>query len=1089
MGERPRAGPHGHATHLASDRRRLSRVPTCPSCSADNPEHARFCLACGQPIDAPEPTESRRQVTILFTDLAGSTDLTHRLDPETLHRVMGDYFDAARTAVARHGGRIEKFIGDAVMAVFGFPRANEDDALRAVRAAWDLHRLIDEANGELRRRWDVELAVRTGIATGSVVASDRSTGEPFVIGTSVNLAARLEQHAGTKEILLDAITRRIARNAIETDEVTLEDVRGFDGPVTAHRLRNVLETGEGLPRPEPRFVNRATELRLLHETYESHVASSRCRTLTLIGSAGLGKTRLVAEFLRLHPDAVVLRSRCPAYGEGSALQPLMEVMGQAIGSTPGDAPAAVVEKIHDLLVEHTEGSLAADGVARALGLAPGPTTQEETAWSIRTCLETLARKTPLVLAFDDVQWAAPALLSILEHLAEWAREAPILLLCLARPELLDQLPTWGRTPGAVTIQLEPLAAAPSRELARHLLAATVAPAFEDTIADVADGNPFFLEEIVTMLEEEGAITPDATPGDLSKIAIPPTISALLAARIDRLEPSARQVLERAAVLGLAFRRTHLEALLPADDVSDVADTLRELAQRDFVVADPETPGDAYRFRHALTREAAYDAIPKSVRVRLHTAASELLARDPEGEARDEQMGYHLEQAHRAVRDLGETGAETVALAERAGAHLAAAGRAAAGRGDVRAAADLLERSAALLPPAYADRPEILADLHEALLFAGEIERSAAPVSELLEGLAADDDSVLAERARLQQTMLRFLLDPGATSADVFREEVERSVRRFEDAGDEPSLAAALADLATIQWMAGNAEAMLDAAERALAHARASGSRRATAEAAPLIAFALHRGWVPFDDALERLAATRAQLRDDRLAVALILLDESMMLASIGRIDDAHAAADGARRTFEDLGQRRWLEMSNSVRAEIARSEGRFDHAEGLLRSVLAFFRDQGDTNNALQIAAALADVLCDMGRWEDADTLAAEVARDAAEDDLEVQVAWRCVRARTRTATGDPASAVTIAEEAWTIAASTDFVLLQAEASRALAQALQGAGRTGDAAKALENALERYEAKGAVVDIATTRERLRTIPPPPRPAPPVPPHP
>ncbi|HEX6579449.1 MAG TPA: adenylate/guanylate cyclase domain-containing protein [Actinomycetota bacterium] len=1058
----------------------------CPSCSADNPEHARFCLACGHAIDATEPAESRRQVTVLFTDLAGSTDLTHRLDPESLHRVIGGYFDAARTAVGRHGGHIEKFIGDAVMAVFGFPRANEDDALRAVRAAWDLRSLIDEANDDLRSKWDVELAIRTGIATGNVVASDRSTGEPFVIGTSVNLAARLEQHAGTHEILLDGVTRRIARKAIETEEVLLDELRGFDGPVKAHRLLKVLETGEGLPRPEPPFVNRTAELRLLHETYESHVASSRCRTLTLIGSAGLGKSRLVAEFLREHPQAVVLRSRCPVYGEGSALQPLRDVVAQAAGSGPEDDPVSIVEKIRDLLVEQPEGSLAADGIARALGLAPGTTTQEETVWSIRICFETLARRGPLVLAFDDVQWAAPALLDVLEHLAEWARGAPILLLCMARPDLLDLLPTWGRTPGAVMLRLEPLGAAPSRELARHLLASTAAPVFEDTIADVADGNPFFLEEIVTMLEEEGAITPDATPGDLSRIAIPPTISALLAARIDRLDPAARQVLERAAVLGLAFARAHLEALLDGEDAIDVDATLRELAQRDFVVADAEMPGDAYRFRHALTREAAYEAIPKSLRVRLHTAAAERLAREPAGEARDEQVGYHLEKAHHAVRDLSETDPRAQPLAERAGTHLAAAGRAAAGRGDVRAAAGLLERAAELLPEMHAERAGVLMDLHEALLFAGEIERSQGPVAEVLASLAPDDDSVIGERARLQQTMLRFLLDPGATPADVLRGDLERSVRRFEDAGDEASLAAALADLATIHWFEGDAEAMLEAAQLALAHARASGSRRSAAEAAPLIAYALHKGRVPLDEALERLDETRAQLDDDLLARTLLLLDEAMMLAAVGRQGDAKVATDRARDTFEDLGQRRWLEISKAAHAEIARREGKLERAEELLRSVYDFFRAQGDENNSLQIAFDLADVLCDLGQFDEADLLATLVAREGPPDDIEVQVSWRAVRSRTSVARGDPTGAVTLAEEAVSIADTTSFVLLQAEAARALGEALHGAGRTAEAAAALGVALERYESKRAAVPAAEVRERLRTILLPPRPAPPAP---
>jgi tetratricopeptide (TPR) repeat protein len=271
--------------------------------------------------------------------------------------------------------------------------------------------------------------------------------------------------------------------------------------------------------------------------------------------------------------------------------------------------------------------------------------------------------------------------------------------------------------------------------------------------------------------------------------------------------------------------------------------------------------------------------------------------------------------------------------------------------------------------------------------------------------------------------------------------------------------------------------MLDAAQRALAYARSSGSRRAAAEAAPLIAYALHRGRVPLDEGLRRLEGTRAQLQDDRLAETLILLDEAMMLSAVGRADDARAAADRARQTSADLGQRRWLEMSKAIQAEIARREDHPDLAEGLLRSVHAFFLDQGDTNNALQIAYALADVLCDMGRFEEADLLVSEVAREAPPDDLEVQVSWRSVRARTRIAGGDPAGAVRLAQEAAAMADSTDFVLLQAEAHRWLAEAFAAAGRVDDAASSLGTAVERYEAKRASVPAAAVRERLRTLRP------------
>jgi class 3 adenylate cyclase/predicted ATPase len=1053
-------------------------VPTCSSCATDNPEHARFCLACGRPLAGFEPTETRRQVTILFADLAGSTELAHRLDAEGLHRVLEEYYDAARSAVARHGGNLEKFIGDAVMAVFGFPRANEDDALRAVRTAWEFRAATQERNEELRRRWGVELTARIGVATGNVMASDRATGEPFVMGTPVNLAARLEQAAGHGQILLDGVTRGMARAAIVTEPVELDDLRGFDGTVTAHRLLELTDADGGVSRPEPPFVNRVVELRLLDEAFESHRTSARCRTVTLVGSAGLGKSRLVAEFLRRHPNAQVLGSRCPSSGEASALQPLRDVVGQAAGFAARTPPDDALATIRVMLAEHPQGAEVATGVARAIGLEPGTTTQEETVWSIRVCLETIARRRPLILVFDDVQWASPALLAVLEHVAEWARDAPILLLCLARPELLNVLPTWGRTPGAVTMQLEPLATEPSRELARHLLLSTVDPSVEDTIADVADGNPFFLEEIVTMLQEEGAIRPEADAGALADIAIPPTISALLAARIDRLEPEARRVLEHAAVLGLAFSSGHVAGLLPDDAGIDVDTVLRDLTQRDFVVEDPEAPGaGSFRFRHALTREAAYESIPKSIRVRLHSAAAERIGHEPPGETRDERIGFHLEQAHRAARDLGDLDHDTEGLGERGGVHLAAAGRAAAGRGDVRAAAGLFERATALLPATNAERREVLADLHDALFFAGEIERSEAPVAELLASLEPDDESPTAERARLQQAMLRFLLSPGAIPIDTLRKQVERSIGQLEEAGHEGNLAQALADLATIHWVEGNAAAMLEAAERALGHALACGSRRATAEAAPLIAYALHQGEVPLDEGLERIEGTRQRLRDDRLARALIRLDEARMLAAVGRSEDAHAATDRARTIFADLGQRRWLEMARATEAEIVRREGRLDRAEGLLRTVGGFFRDQGDANNALTIEAVLADLLCDMGRHVEADRLASDVARDAPSDDLEVQVEWRTARARTQAAAGDPGMAVWLAEEAVSIANSTDFVLLQADAYRALGETLVAAGRGDDATAALASAVARYDAKRASASAAATRDRAERISP------------
>ena len=401
-----------------------------------------------------------------------------------------------------------------------------------------------------------------------------------------------------------------------------------------------------------------------------------------------------------------------------------------------------------------------------------------------------------------------------------------------------------------------------------------------------------------MLEEEGAITSDATPDDLSQIAIPPTISALLAARIDRLDPSARQVLERAAVLGLAFDRAHLEAILSEADAIDVGATLGELAQRDFIVADPEATGDGYRFRHALTREAAYDAIPKSLRVRLHTAAAELLADEPEGEARDEQMGYHLEQAHHAVRDLGETDAGTQPLAERAGAHLAAAGRAAAGRGDVRAAAGLFERAAALLPRGASRaaggprRPPRRAPVRwrdrtiggTGLRATGRT-RSRGPQRRGGARATPADDAPLPLR-------------PGSNIRPTSSEgggEVGPPVRGSRRRSEPRGRARGPRDDPLVQ-QATPRRCSRPPSSRSRTRAPAE-VRRSAAEAAPLIAYALHRAVFPSmkPGATRRDAHTA---RGRRLASTLLLLDEAMMLASVGRRTTPRRPPTAPARTFE-----------------------------------------------------------------------------------------------------------------------------------------------------------------------------------------------
>ena len=687
-------------------------------------------------------------------------------------------------------------------------------------------------------------------------------------------------------------------------------------------------------------------------------------------------------------------------GRGSALQPLRDVLGQAAGFVASTPPSDAVAKIGGLADHPKVRSRRPASRGRSASTREAPPRRRRSGRS-----GSAWRRSPavaLLLVFDDVQWASPALLAVLEHVAEWARDARILLLCLARPEPLNAPRRGAGHRGRSRCSSNRSRPSRSRELARLLLLSEVAPAVEDTIADVADGNPFFLEEIVTMLQEEGAIVPDPDPEQLAGIAIPPTISALLAARIDRLEPLSRQVLERASVLGLTFTAGHVAALLPDDHGIDVAAVLHDLTQRDFVVADPETPDDGFRFRHALTREAAYESIPEvGAGQAAHGGSRERLGLEPLGETRDERIGFHLEQAHHAAVDLGDLDRDAEGLGVQGGAHLAAAGRAAAGRGDVRAAAGLLERAAVLLPAAHPDRPEILADLHDALFFSGEIERSEAPVAELLASLDPDDESPLAERARLQQAMLRFLIAPGATPIDTLRKEVERSIggwRRPATRGTSPRPSRSRHDPLGRGERGGDA-GCLRARPWPRAHVRQP-LRDRGCRAADRVRPAPRE--CPAGRGPGASRADARALRDDRLARALMRLDEARMLAAVGRSEDAHATVERARTIFADLGQRRWLEMSRAIQAEIARSEGHHEQAEALLRSVHAFFRDHGDANNALDRGRAGGPPLRHGPASVEADALASEVARDAPTDDLEVQVEWRSVRARTQAAAGTP---------------------------------------------------------------------------------------
>ncbi len=415
----------------------------CPSCGAENPEGQRFCGDCGLRLGEPEAPapEVRKTVTIVFSDIAGSTALGERLDPEALRRVLSRYFDAMRLILESHGGTVEKFIGDAVMAVFGVPAVHEDDALRATRAAAEMRLALADLNKELERDHGVTISNRTGVNTGEVVVG--AGGQTFATGDAVNTAARLEQAASSGEILLGERTYRLVRDAVAAEGVAGVDAKGKAEPVPAWRLMSVHPSAEGIARRrDVPIVGRERELRLLREAFDRAVADRTCVLFTIFGAPGVGKSRLVEGFLS-GLDAEVLRGRCLPYGDGITYWPVVEMLTRAAELTELDGPAEIREKLRRLAGEGDEGELVVERLAQLLGVAGAAAAADETFWAVRKLFESLARTRPLVVDLDDLQWAEPTLIDLIDHVADWTRDAPVLVLCNARPDLLDAHPGWG----------------------------------------------------------------------------------------------------------------------------------------------------------------------------------------------------------------------------------------------------------------------------------------------------------------------------------------------------------------------------------------------------------------------------------------------------------------------------------------------------------------------------------------------------------------------------------------------------------------------------------------------------------------------
>jgi predicted ATPase len=855
----------------------------------------------------------------------------------------------------------------------------------------------------------------------------------------------------------------------------------------AHSVTDADNDAPGVARRfESPFVGRAPARAVLEAAFRRAADERGCQLVTVLGDAGVGKSRLVQEFTAgLGGDVTVLRGRCLPYGEGITYWPLAEIIREiprAKGRDCGEQPAAAIAArlAVDELAGDDKGELVAERIAEALGSGDAKGgTSEETFWAVRRLFEALARVRPLVVVVDDLHWAEPTFLDLIEHVADFSHDLPILLLCMARTELLDARPEWNRRRTATAVPLEPFTEAECRELISNLLGRVpLPPAAESLITGAAEGNALFAEEFVAMLVDDGLLRREdgnwVASTALSELPVPSTIHALLAARLEGLPAEQRAILTTAAVEGVVFHRSAVGELAHSALHPELDSGLATLVRRNLIRPDAaDFAGDgAYRFRHALIRDAAYRSLPKTARADLHERYAAWL----EGQAGDrlceveEIVGYHLEQAFQNRIALGLPDDRSAALATRAATRLEASGRRARARSDLPAAIGLLERVSRLLPVDDPRTTPLLAELGAAMIECGRLADAGRVLDEAERLSAAREDRCAASHVLVQRQFLRLLhVEEGGT------EEAARTtalvIPVFERCHDDLGLCRARRLEAWLYWNEARAEAAAGAWERAAAHARRAGDRHSHDEILTWIASSLWFGPTAADEGIRRCEAMRDQVRDSPEAEAAILRHLAGLHAMVGRFDLARRLVAASNATYADLGLTLNAATSQNE-AVIELLAGNPAAAEASLRTGYRALEEMGERMFLSTTAAFLARAIFEQGRDAEAEELAELSARWAGRGDLLSQMLWRGVRARVLARRREFAVAEELAREAVALAGATDFVNQHADALLDLSHVLEASGRRDEPAAAATRALRLYERKGNVVAAAETRLQL-----------------
>jgi predicted ATPase/class 3 adenylate cyclase len=1069
----------------------------CPACGAEIPDEAGECPGCGT------IPGQHKLVTIVFCDVVNSSRLTDELGPAGTRILLNRFQDLAQEVLqARHGGNVGHLRGDGMMTVFGIPVMHDDDAVRAVRAAEEFRQALVPLSRDVEEQYHLPFRVRLGINSGSALVSGGNAIEEQVTSTAANFAKRLEEAAEPGGILLGVDTYKLVKDAVQVEEVQLQVDDGTQ-LLPAYRVVNVLPNRPGRIRwVEGPLIGRGLEQRMLHSMFERTLAESSCHLVAALGPPGVGKSRLIEEFARqVGQRATILRGHCLSYGDSVAFWPIVEIVHSAAGIQSTDSADQVHERLVTLLADEKDKKQAQQIVLRIeqlLGKNADLELPGDTAWALRRLLEALARKKPMLVLIEDLQWAEPTLLEAIEHIAEYAIDTPIMLVGMGwSEELLRRNRYWpsGKL-NALSIQLSPLNDAEAEQLLTHLLGGEpLHPDAQAQIAQKTQGNPLIIEELTDALMGDGVLRRVAghwvLTQNLQQVSLPISIQALLEGRLERLDEEEREILGRAAVVGEQFHVGDLKVLMPAVSPKELSGRLDRLIRHELIRQDhdaavplPTESGEGYRFRHILIRDVAYERMSEELRAILHERYADWLELSSGERAGlfDELVAYHLNRTVDYLAVLPARGdrqresARRRELARRAGMRFASAGRRAAVRGDVRPTTNWLERATRLLPDDDPARLKVLPDLAEALQASGRLEQAMKVYDEMISAASKAGAESRLKRAALGKLYVTAFRDLGSFLREG-PDQIQRAIHVFERQQDQRGLAIAHYLLAYADYAMGRLVAAKPRVERAQHHARDASDRSWEAHILRLRCLILYWGPTPLREVVEEAEKAHEIARESGMrglqAAALTIMARAAAMRD--DFTEARRRSREANAITNNLGELLTKATDSISDGLIELLDGKLTAAEQALLNGYQALKGMGGNGPGASVAAMLARVYLEQRRNADAERMALECKATAADQQLDTQIKWRSISAIVLARRGDLAEAEPLAREALRRALQTDQLESLAEAHADLAGVLRLAERREEAAHELEQALDLYEEKGNRVMAKRVRRELVSV--------------